>query len=75
MANQSIYAAFERMWQHIVAIVGNKANIDHNHNDIYYTESESDNLFVSKADLNAITNDEIDEICGASVTPASEVEL
>lgn len=26
MANPSIYAAFERMWQHIVAALGSKAN-------------------------------------------------
>ena len=25
MANPSIYAAFERMWQHVVAAIGNKA--------------------------------------------------
>ena len=28
MANPSIYAAFERMWQHITAALGNKANRD-----------------------------------------------
>ena len=26
MANTSIYAAFERMWQHIVSALGNKAD-------------------------------------------------
>ena len=26
MANQSIYNAFERMWQHVIAALGNKAN-------------------------------------------------
>lgn len=31
MANASILAAFERFWQHIVAVVGNKADIDHTH--------------------------------------------
>lgn len=31
MANSSIYNAFERMWQHIVAKIGTKADIDHNH--------------------------------------------
>lgn len=31
MANTSILAAFERMWQHVLALVGNKANIDHTH--------------------------------------------
>ena len=31
MANTSILAAFERFWLHVVALVGNKANIDHTH--------------------------------------------
>lgn len=31
MANASILAAFERMWQHVVAVVGNKADTDHTH--------------------------------------------
>lgn len=31
MANTSILAAFERMWQHTVAALGNKANADHTH--------------------------------------------
>lgn len=39
MANQSIFAAFERMWQHIVAALGNKADISHVHNDATQTES------------------------------------
>lgn len=42
MKNSSIYAAFERMWQHVVALVGSKANIDHAHDDTYYTEAEVD---------------------------------
>ena len=31
MANQSILAAFERMWQHIIAALKNKADVDHSH--------------------------------------------
>ena len=42
MANQSIFAAFERMWQHILVLVGGKANADHTHDDLYYTEAEID---------------------------------
>lgn len=42
MANQSIYSAFERMWQHIVAAIGNKADKTHVHDDRYYTEEEID---------------------------------
>ena len=38
MANSSIYAAFDRMWQHVVSKVGTKADIDHTH-DEYCTET------------------------------------
>ena len=31
MANTSIYNAFERLWQHVVAIVGEKAELKHRH--------------------------------------------
>jgi hypothetical protein len=31
MANTSIYAAFERFWQHIVAVLGEKADAEHTH--------------------------------------------
>ena len=31
MANTSIFAAFERMWQHVMAVVGNKADLKHSH--------------------------------------------
>lgn len=51
MTNTSILAAFERMWQHVIAIVGNKSDLDHTHDDMYYTEAEMDN-FIDTA-LNA----------------------
>lgn len=38
MANQSILAAFERMWHHIVAALGNKSDIDHTHSEFYAKE-------------------------------------
>lgn len=33
MANQSIYAAFERLWAHITSALGNKANIEYVQNN------------------------------------------
>lgn len=33
MANKSILAAFERMWQHIVAALGTKSDVSHTHNE------------------------------------------
>lgn len=44
MTNPSIFAAFERMWQHVVALTGGKANAVHNHDDLYYTEAEVDGM-------------------------------
>lgn len=32
MANTSIFAAFERMWHHVLVAIGNKADLDHSHN-------------------------------------------
>ena len=32
MSNMSLIAAFERMWQHIVALVDTKADVSHTHN-------------------------------------------
>lgn len=51
MANSSIYAAFERMWQHITAVVGGKSDRIHDHDDIYYEKTEVDNLLSSKVGL------------------------
>lgn len=50
MANTSILAAFERMWQHVAAALGNKSDISHNHNDLYYTDAEVDTKLAAKAD-------------------------
>lgn len=50
MANPSIYAAFERLWQHVVALVGGKANAEHTHDDMYYTEVEINTMLQEKAD-------------------------
>ena len=70
MANQSIYAAFERMWQHILAVVGQKANVNHTHEDLYYTQTEVDtkidgieeSLQEVVNNIEVITNSEIDTL-------------
>lgn len=57
MANQSIFAAFERMWQHVVAALGNKADATHAHDDLYYTETEVDTkLSAVDASIDKITS-------------------
>ena len=67
MANTSILAAFERMWQHVVAVVGNKSDLDHTHDDIYYTEVEVD----TKLDT---INTSISNIANGSVMVAKAEE-
>lgn len=56
MANKSIYDAFERMWQHLIAVAGGKSDKNHNHDDLYYTESEVDNL-LSNIDISTSINE------------------
>lgn len=57
MANSSILAAFERMWQHVVAALANKADVNHSH---------------SYNDLSDIpTNDGSGTITGVSVNGTS----
>ena len=52
--NASLLAAFERMWQHISVALSQKTDIDHLHDDRYYTEGEID---TKVAELNeAIAN-------------------
>lgn len=63
MANSSILSAFERMWQHVVVALNNKSDINHSHNDIYYTELEIDNKVST---LNTTLNNKQDAITGTS---------
>lgn len=67
MANTSILAAFERMWQHVVAATSGKSDINHTHDDIYYTEAEMD----SKLDT---VNASISNITSGSVSVAKANE-
>ena len=57
MANTSLLAAFERMWQHVTYALIGKSDISHNHNDTYYTESEIDTKISSvNTSITNITN-------------------
>ena len=57
MANTSLLAAFERMWQHVTYALSGKSDISHNHNDTYYTESEIDTKISSvTTSITNITN-------------------
>ena len=46
MTNTSIYAAFERFWQHVVAAIGNHS---HAAEDVLYTTSEGEVLTTQEA--------------------------
>lgn len=50
MINKSILDAFERFWFHVSAKLGNKADIDHTHDDRYFTETEANGFLANKAD-------------------------
>lgn len=54
MANNSIYAAFERMWLHTTNALENKSNTDHNHDGIYATETYVDEAVASAGSGNAL---------------------
>ena len=57
MANTSLLAAFERMWQHVTYALSGKSDISHNHDDTYYTESEIDTKISSvTTSITNITN-------------------
>lgn len=56
MANTSILSAFERMWQHVVAALGTKADSNHSHDDKYYTETEIDLKLSGLASSDNITS-------------------
>lgn len=55
MANESIRAAFERFWQHVVAKVGEKADINHTHNN-YETKQDANSKL---AEAKQYTNVEV----------------
>ena len=59
MANPSIYAAFERMWQHIVAVVGSKTEIGHSHEvtDVTDLQNMLDDLDVREELANKANSD------------------
>jgi hypothetical protein len=50
MSNKSILAAFERMWQHVVAIVSNKSDLGHTHtiDDVTNLQVKLDNIDLSE---------------------------
>lgn len=56
MANASIKAAFERMWNHIVTALDNKSDIDHSHSYDGALSGESTNAVQNKVATNEIVS-------------------
>ena len=46
MANPSILAAFERMWQHVVNVLSNKSDKTHTHN-LSITDDNNGNVVIT----------------------------
>ena len=67
--NKALDAEFEAVATAINALdlaIDNKSDASHDHNDTYYTKAEIDNM-------EFITLDEIDAICGINIALADEV--
>lgn len=71
MANQSILAAFERMWQHIVAALGNKSDIDHTHSE-FYTKADHD--WVQIYDSGEIT-EAVNAVTGINISGYKNIKI
>lgn len=55
MANPSIYAAFERMWQHILAKIGTRFNESISYTDEAVAELSSNVAYIDENDNETIT--------------------
>ena len=69
--NKVLDAEFEAVSDALGALdlaIDNKADLTHEHNDIYYTQTEIDNLEL-------ITADDIDTICGTIIQDATASEV
>lgn len=70
MANTSIYAAFERMWQHVVTRLSDKADINHAHDE--YATVEDFNEFGTEVGTSFIEiGDAIEDIIDGT-TPVAK---
>lgn len=67
MANTSILAAFERMWQHIVTALANKSDVGHIHSDA----TQSTSGFLSAEDKTQLDNGGIPIVTATSTDGVS----
>ena len=68
--NASILAAFERMWFHVITAINNKSDIFHDHDDIYYTQTQVDTKLSNKSD-SSHTHDEFIDLSNYTATIAT----
>ena len=69
MQNKVLDAEFEaisKAMEVLEASIDGKVDSEHNHDDIYYTKTQID-------EMELITIDDIDTICGSNIVSASEV--
>lgn len=62
MANVSILAAFERMWHHIVAALGNKSDVDHSHSEFYLKEDHDWTVIYDSDEITEAANSIVADI-------------
>lgn len=68
MANSSLYAAFERMWQHVTSALSGKAEKDHTHGS-YVNQNAFSNVKVGSTTVAAeSTTDTLELVAGTNVT-------
>lgn len=57
MANSSILAAFERMWQHVTAALNNKSDLNHSHDEFNSMSSDkADAIKKASGEIVSLTN-------------------
>ncbi len=71
MANKSILAAFERMWNHIVAALGNKSDVDHSHSEFYLKEDHDLTLIYDSGEITEAVN----SIAGIDISGYSNIQV
>ena len=66
--DESLSSLISEIKKYVLSVVSKKSDMDHSHNDTYYTETEIDNM-------EFITTDEIDSIWGTQIQVASVNEV
>ena len=78
MANTSIFDAFERFWQHVIFVIGDKAEATHNHDDEYTSPEQVhqaiENYMIEHPVSGGISSGEPDLVIGLNVANTKTYE-